>query len=212
VNRHGQPAAPKIRASEQSMSDYDSRVGNHLGSPLMLQRRGSGDSSFRAHGGRPVLSATGAFAQSPAERGSYLVNSLMTCHHCHTSIGPNGPQFDRALSGGLRFNGAAFDVIAANITPDPETGIGAWSADEIKKVLVTGVRPNGAPLARRIDGRPAGCLSAAREVGAALVAGRLTCVAAGAHKGCPYGLSDIRLQRRPNPQPRARSMKLRNIT
>jgi mono/diheme cytochrome c family protein len=94
-----------------------------------------------------LVSTSSALAQSPVERGSYLVNTLMTCHNCHTPIGPDGPQFDRALSGGLRFNGAAFDVTAANITPDPETGIGKWSADDIKKTLVTGVRPSGVPLA-----------------------------------------------------------------
>ena len=93
------------------------------------------------------VSTSAALAQSPVERGSYLVNTLMTCHNCHTPIGPNGPQFDRALSGGLRFNAPAFDVTAANITPDLEAGIGKWSADEIKKTLVTGVRPNGVPLA-----------------------------------------------------------------
>ena len=94
-----------------------------------------------------AASTSAAFSQSPVERGSYLVNSLMTCHNCHTPIGPNGPQFDRALSGGLRFNDPAFEVTAANITPDPETGIGKWSADDIKKTLATGVRPNGVPLA-----------------------------------------------------------------
>jgi len=92
-------------------------------------------------------SASAAFAQSPVERGSYLVNTLMTCHNCHTPIGPGGPQFDRALSGGLRFDTPGFDVTAANITPDPETGIGKWSADDIKKTLTSGVRANGVPLA-----------------------------------------------------------------
>jgi hypothetical protein len=94
-----------------------------------------------------LVSTSATLAQSPTERGSYLVNTLMTCHNCHTPIGPGGPQFDRALSGGLRFSEAVFDVTAANITPDPETGIGKWSADEIKKTLVTGVRPNGVALA-----------------------------------------------------------------
>ena len=88
-----------------------------------------------------------ALAQSPVERGAYLVNTVMTCHNCHTPMGPNGPQFDRGLSGGLRFDEPPFDVTAPNITPDPDTGIGKWSADEIKKTLVTGVRPNGVPLA-----------------------------------------------------------------
>jgi hypothetical protein len=88
-----------------------------------------------------------ALAQSPVERGGYLVNTVMTCHNCHTPMGPNGPQFDRGLSGGLRFNEPPFDVTAGNITPDPETGIGSWSVEDIKKMLTTGVRPNGVPLA-----------------------------------------------------------------
>ena len=47
------------------------------------------------------LSLPQSLAQSPLERGAYLVNTVMTCHNCHTPMGPNGPQFDRGLSGGL---------------------------------------------------------------------------------------------------------------
>jgi mono/diheme cytochrome c family protein len=86
-------------------------------------------------------------AQSPVERGRYLVDTVMTCHNCHTPMGPNGPQFDKALSGGLRFDEPPFDVIASNITPDPETGIGRWSDADIKKAIQHGVRPNGVRLA-----------------------------------------------------------------
>jgi mono/diheme cytochrome c family protein len=88
-----------------------------------------------------------AFAETPAERGGYLVNTIMTCNNCHTPMGPNGPQFDKALSGGLRFNEPPFDVTASNITPDPETGIGKWTDAEIKTALLEGVRPNGVRLA-----------------------------------------------------------------
>jgi mono/diheme cytochrome c family protein len=62
-------------------------------------------------------------------------------------MGPNGPQFDKALSGGLRFNEPPFDVTASNITPDVETGIGSWKEGDIKKALQDGVRPNGVRLA-----------------------------------------------------------------
>ena len=66
-----------------------------------------------------VLAApTAAIAQASLERGRYLVDTVMTCHNCHTPMGPNGPQVDKALSGGLRFDEPAFDVIASNITPD----------------------------------------------------------------------------------------------
>jgi mono/diheme cytochrome c family protein len=92
-------------------------------------------------------SATTAVAQTPVERGGYLVNTVMTCNNCHTPMGPNGPQFDKALSGGLRFNEPPFDVTGSNLTPDPETGLGKWSDADFKKALLEGVRPNGHHLA-----------------------------------------------------------------
>ncbi len=94
-----------------------------------------------------ALYATAAMAQTPVERGRYLVGTIMTCNNCHTPMGPNGPQFDKALSGGLRFNEPPFDVTASNITPDAETGIGKWSDADIKKALQEGVRPSGHHLA-----------------------------------------------------------------
>src|SRR5436309_11483572 len=94
-----------------------------------------------------MLHAATAMAQTPIERGRYLVDTVMTCHNCHTPMGPNGPQFDRALSGGLRFDEARFDVTASNITPDRETGIGNWSDAEIKTALQEGTRPAGHHLA-----------------------------------------------------------------
>ncbi len=94
--------------------------------------------------------ATAASAQTKAaiERGKYLVDTVMTCHNCHTPRGPNGPQFDKAFSGGLRFDEAPFDVTASNITSDRETGIGSWSEADIKKLMTTGMRPNGVPVAQ----------------------------------------------------------------
>jgi mono/diheme cytochrome c family protein len=80
-------------------------------------------------------------------RGGYLVNTIMTCQNCHTPIGPTGPQFDKALSGGLEFDEPPFKVTAANITQDKDTGIGNWTDAQIKTLLRTGKRPNGVPIA-----------------------------------------------------------------
>jgi mono/diheme cytochrome c family protein len=95
-----------------------------------------------------------ALAQSPVERGGYLVNSIMACGNCHTPRDADGkPIADRALSGGgLTLTTPAFVATASNITPDVETGIGGWSDAEIKQALLTGMRPNhgrlaGVPLA-----------------------------------------------------------------
>ena len=94
-----------------------------------------------------------ATAESPAERGRYLVNTIMACGNCHTPRDANGrPIADQALSGGLTFTTPAFVATAPNITPDLETGIGGWSDAEIKRALVEGLRPDhgrlaGVPLA-----------------------------------------------------------------
>ena len=89
----------------------------------------------------------GAYADTPVERGSYLVNTIMTCGNCHSPKGPPDVVAGKDFSGGLRFDEPPFDVTAPNITPDKETGIGAWSDADIKKLLRTGMRPNGVPIA-----------------------------------------------------------------
>jgi mono/diheme cytochrome c family protein len=88
-----------------------------------------------------------AWAETPVQRGAYLVGTIMTCNNCHTPMGPNGPQFDKALSGGLTFDMPPFTVTASNITPDKATGIGGWTDTQIKHVLRTGIRPDGSALA-----------------------------------------------------------------
>jgi mono/diheme cytochrome c family protein len=90
--------------------------------------------------------ALGARAEALVERGQYLVDTIMTCHNCHTPSGPNGLTFDKALSGRFRWNEPPFDVTASNITQDKETGIGAWSDADLKTFMTTGVRPNGVRL------------------------------------------------------------------
>ncbi|MGA8611245.1 MAG: c-type cytochrome [Xanthobacteraceae bacterium] len=87
-----------------------------------------------------------ALAETPVEHGSYLVNTIMTCGNCHSPKGPPGVVAGKDFSGGLRFNEPPFDVTASNITQDKDTGIGNWSAADIKKLLVDNVRPNRVPL------------------------------------------------------------------
>ncbi len=82
-------------------------------------------------------------AQTPFERGRYLVEGVVACGNCHTQQGPAGPVEGMALAGGLDVSGPWGKVISPNITPDPETGIGTWSADDIKRAIRDGLRPDG---------------------------------------------------------------------
>lgn len=96
-----------------------------------------------------IALAGSALAQTPIERGSYLVNGLLTCGNCHTPRGPGGVwDMSKQLSGGPQtWDEVTFKVKGANVTPDPETGIGKWSDADIKRALLTGVRPNGTQIA-----------------------------------------------------------------
>jgi mono/diheme cytochrome c family protein len=96
----------------------------------------------------------GAMAEPSAQRGSYLVNTIMACGNCHTPRDSDGRAMtEKTLSGGgLSFATPAFVATAPNITPDVETGIGSWSDAEIKRALIEGIRPDhgrnaGVPLA-----------------------------------------------------------------
>jgi mono/diheme cytochrome c family protein len=89
-----------------------------------------------------------AMAESAAERGHYLVNTIMACGNCHSPRDANGQMIkEKAFSGGLTFNTPGFVATAPNITPDRETGIGSWSDAEIKRALVAGIRPDHGRLA-----------------------------------------------------------------
>jgi mono/diheme cytochrome c family protein len=95
-----------------------------------------------------VAAAGSAAAQSPVERGSYLVNSVGACGNCHTPRQQGVPDLSKRLSGGFQtFDEPWFTVKGANITPDKETGIGNWSDADLRKALLEGVRPNGVQLA-----------------------------------------------------------------
>jgi mono/diheme cytochrome c family protein len=90
-----------------------------------------------------------ASAQSPVERGSYLVNGVLTCGNCHTPRVKGGAlDTARAFSGGPQtWDTPAFTAKGSNITPDKATGIGGWSAADLKAAIVDGRRPNGVQLA-----------------------------------------------------------------
>jgi mono/diheme cytochrome c family protein len=94
-----------------------------------------------------AFASTVAMAETPVERGGYLANTIMTCGNCHTPKGPPAAVAGKDFSGGLTFDEPPFKVTAPNITPDKDTGIGKWSAAQIKTALIDGVRPDGVRLA-----------------------------------------------------------------
>jgi cytochrome c553 len=105
--------------------------------------------------------------QSPAERGKYLVTAIGGCNDCHTPMKAGAtdlaPDMSRMLSGhpadialppppplppgpwlavdalpGTAYSGPWGVSFAANLTPDEETGIGAWDENVFIRTLRTG--------------------------------------------------------------------------
>lgn len=60
--------------------------------------------------------------------GKYLINAA-ACGDCHTRM-ENGQFTGEPYAGGFEFQFPTGTLVSPNITPDPETGIGLWSADQ----------------------------------------------------------------------------------
>jgi mono/diheme cytochrome c family protein len=80
-----------------------------------------------------------ARAQDAASHGRYLA-ILGDCAGCHTR--PHGSAF----AGGLPFNAQFGTVYSTNITPDRQTGIGNWTADQFYRALHDGIAADGTHL------------------------------------------------------------------
>lgn len=76
---------------------------------------------------------------SQIERGRYLTLAG-DCASCHTK--PGG----EAFAGGLPIETPFGKVVAPNITPDNQTGIGQWSDDDFVRAVTQGIRRDGAHL------------------------------------------------------------------
>ncbi len=91
-----------------------------------------------------ALGAAAAAAETPVERGRYLVETIAGCGNCHTPRGPGGVfAADKHMAGGFVFDEKPFRAVASNITPDKETGIGNWTDAQIAKAIREGIRPDG---------------------------------------------------------------------
>jgi mono/diheme cytochrome c family protein len=95
---------------------------------------------------------------SGVARGEYLVRAVAHCGECHTprtmTMAPDTSRFLAGTATGPE------GATVPNITPDPETGIGKWTVEEIAEYLGTGLKPDGdlagGLMAEAIDGTLAG--------------------------------------------------------
>jgi mono/diheme cytochrome c family protein len=82
------------------------------------------------------------------ERGRYLVHGPAHCSNCHVASLEDSRRADSGedlpLSGGWEWQIGPLTVLySANLTPDPDTGIGRYEDRELFRMLRHNVKPNG---------------------------------------------------------------------
>jgi len=84
-------------------------------------------------------------------RGRYLVQGALDCESCHSPKdwtrhgGPVAPGME--LTGQVvDFPGFPGNLVIPNITPDPETGSGNWTDDQIARAIREGIKHDGTTL------------------------------------------------------------------
>ncbi len=92
-----------------------------------------------------LSTGTASADTAQVQRGRYLV-SLGGCTHCHTPGHFFGRDDANRFLGGSDVGLSLPDgttVVGRNLTPDPQTGLGRWSVEQIVTAIRGGVRPDG---------------------------------------------------------------------
>src|SRR5580658_7014650 len=94
------------------------------------------------------------FESTPArlDRGAYLVNNVLSCMDCHAPHqwtahdAPIPPNMMAAGQDMTMLKGLPGQIVAPNISPDPETGAGNWTDDQLARAIREGVGHDGRTL------------------------------------------------------------------
>jgi len=99
---------------------------------------------------RPVSSEKFEATEARLARGKYLVEGPAACFHCHTDHDFSNPEYPiiqaKKGAGWVMPIPELNNIASRNITPDPETGIGSWTDDEVARAIREGVRKDGTAL------------------------------------------------------------------
>jgi mono/diheme cytochrome c family protein len=85
-------------------------------------------------------------ASDAVARGAWLLEAA-SCVDCHSTLDNGRPREGMRLAGNtIAFEAPGIKVYAPNLTADKATGIGAWSDEDILRVLSDGIGKDGKPI------------------------------------------------------------------
>ena len=143
-------AAPPAGGYEDEQTWKDARFG----ACWFWPRESRSPSAGGLSSGRGRALTARKFGSTPARlaRGEYLVRGVTNCIACHAAhdwTAHDAPILPNTLGAGQDMNflkGLPGKVYAPNITPDPETGVGNWSDDQLARAIREGVSHDGRAL------------------------------------------------------------------
>jgi len=100
---------------------------------------------------RPLSTRTFERTPQRLERGRYIATALSGCIYCHSKhdwAGPGTLIMPGSEGAGevLPYNDLPGRIVAPNLTPDPETGAGTWTDDQLARAIREGIGHDGRAL------------------------------------------------------------------
>jgi mono/diheme cytochrome c family protein len=151
ITKEGSTIGPPMPVAYfNKMSDDDAKAVAAYLKTIQPIRNEAPESKYKIEL-RPQPPAKGLPAPAKTDKvayGAYLA-TMSHCVECHTAPGPDGrPDFANRLAAGGRpmFPIPGKMIRSANITSDQDTGIGAWTDEEIKRAITQGINKDGKKL------------------------------------------------------------------
>ena len=111
-----------------------------------LSEAGADTSPADAADSADAGSCPGASDAAPDDARVSLGMGLVTANHCANCHQESPSDAGIELSGRTTPLTDAGSVYPKNLTPDPTTGIGCWTDDQLKRAILTGIDDEGKPL------------------------------------------------------------------
>jgi hypothetical protein len=128
--------------------DDGSGTGVDVGPTPAATAAASSEPAMPSHAIRPLRSVSYERTDSRRERGRYLTEGVLQCFICHSERDwskPGAPPVEARKGAGWVQEGTS-RLVAANLTPDPETGAGSWTDDMLGRAIREGVGHDGRVL------------------------------------------------------------------
>jgi mono/diheme cytochrome c family protein len=140
-----------VTASYLMVLAFTAFIGSTAGCGHAIRQADDESKAFASNNGlkiRPLTDVTFERTAARLKRGEYLAEGVLQWFVCHTErdwTKPGAPPVAAKKGAGKVWEGKRW-LVASNITPDKETGAGAWTDDMLARAIHEGISHEGRVL------------------------------------------------------------------